>query len=206
MNARRILRRYETCHLQQKSEVVITLKKLKSILRYDGDTGQFIWLERKVRSKGDKVFNTRYAGNVAGRSKPDAWGYNTITIRINGVAEYYRAHILAWFYFYGSWPPIGQELDHVNRDRWDNRIENLRLATRSQNNLNSKISRRNTSGVKGVCWDAVRSKWRAEIKRDGEVFHLGRYDDFEVACEVRRMKAVELFGSFAAETQMEYQS
>jgi hypothetical protein len=178
---------------------MITIEKLRAILSYNADTGFFTWLSRKGVSRGDNVFNTRYAGTVAGRTKPDAWGYNTITVNLNGKKEYYRAHILAWFYVHGALPDATHEIDHVNRDRWDNRIANLRLVTRSQNMMNSNISVKNTSGKKGVCWDSTRCQWKVEIQKDGQRINLGRYDDFTMACEVRRQKAQELFGQFAAE-------
>lgn len=176
---------------------MITQEYLKSLLSYDTSTGLFVWLYRPGTTREDKIFNTRFFGKVAGRSKPDAYGYNTITIRVDGKIEYFRAHRLAWLYVYGEFPPDGVDLDHINYDPWDNRIDNLRIATRSQNNFNSDPCIRNTTGHKGVIWDKERFLWRAEIRKDGKNYHLGRFSDFDRACKVWQNKAIELYGEYA---------
>jgi hypothetical protein len=70
----------------------------------------------------------------------------------------HRAHRLIWEMFFGEIPD-GLEIDHINRNRSDNRIENLRLVNRSENNLNTGIRVDNTSGYKGVSFDKKRSKY-----------------------------------------------
>lgn len=89
------------------------------------------------------------------------------------------------------------EIDHRNGNGLDNRRENLRLATRSQNIANSKLHVRNTSGTKGVYWDKSTRKWRASICCNYRVIQLGRFVDKEEAIRVRRETQKAMFGEFA---------
>lgn len=89
------------------------------------------------------------------------------------------------------------DVDHINGDGLDNRKANLRLATASENLRNSKISSRNTSGVKGISWDAPRGKWAAEIRADGMRHKLGRFADKTEAIRVVQEARINLHGAFA---------
>lgn len=73
------------------------------------------------------------------------------------------------------------EIDHINGIKDDNRISNLRLATRMQNSMNVAINHRNTSGVMGVAWDAGRSRWIASVSANGETFNIGRLKSIHAA-------------------------
>jgi hypothetical protein len=141
-------------------------------LQYDPGTGEFIW---KPRS-GDKQWNTKLAGEVAGFM--DGGGYRQI--RIDG--KHYRAARLAWLYVYGEWPQ--NEIDHINRVRTDNRLVNLRDVTSSENQNN----RSNNNGFpEGVHWDTGKAKYDARIPKSVPVFgnaYLGQYGDPIVAGEV----------------------
>jgi len=95
-------------------------------------------------------------------------------------------------------PPYGFEVDHENRDRLDNQEDNLRYATRQQQCMNSSLSSKSTSGLKGVCFDKSRGKWVATIKKDGCAHNLGRFPTALEAAQAYDRKAVELFGEFAA--------
>ena len=139
----------------------LTQKKLKSLLNYNPTTGEFKW---KV-SRGGRV-----AGDIAG-SKNDR-GY--VYIAINSV--HYRSHRLAWLYVYGYIPENG--LDHKNRVKEDNRVENLREITQQCNRRNSKMQKNNTSGVSGVSWGSHVKKWISCITVNRIKKHLGAYDDF----------------------------
>lgn len=162
----------------------ITAKQLRAVLEYEPHTGMFIWRER---GPGDP-FNS-WAGLRAG-AKRDA-GY--IVIRIN--YRLYRAHRLAWLYVHGRWPK--EEIDHINGDPSDNRISNLRLATSSNQRMNSRRRSDNTSGFKGVWWEKRRGHWVAEIMHEGRRHHLGAFTTAEDAHAARIEAARRLHGTFA---------
>ena len=154
----------------------INIDLMKKYLTYDERTGIF---NRRVSVSGK---NGR-AGSVAGTLTPS--GY--ISISILGTS--YSAHRLAWLYVNGEEPP--EFIDHINGVRNDNRICNLRCATRSQNGMNRGIPINNTSGYKGVTWSKKSGKWNAYIRKDGKRMHLGYFDNIEdAAISARRARAI----------------
>ena len=159
---------------------MITQELLHDILNYDPSTGVFS--RKKSSSNASKLGKT--LGGDKQRHK---------VIRINN--KIYGAHRLAWLYVYGKWPD--GYVDHINGDPTDNRISNLRDSTQSQNLCNSKLPITNKTGVKGVSWDSERKQWFAKIHYQKRQYALGRYDDFDIACEVVKKKRLELHGSFA---------
>lgn len=106
--------------------------------------------------------------------------------RINGTRVY--LHRLAWRLFYGQWPD--GEIDHINGNGMDNRIENLRVVDRSQNRMNCRVLKRNTTGQAGVRKRG--SKWVAQIMLRGKYIYLGSFDDFESARKVRVEEQIRL--------------
>lgn len=90
--------------------------------------------------------------------------------------------------------PKGLETDHINGNKLDNRKENLRNVTHSQNQMHNRIPKNNTSGVKGVTWDKVNKKWQAQIKLNQKVHHLGRYSTLQGAWLARRWGERLYFG------------
>jgi len=149
---------------------MITQDKLKHLLEYNKDSGDFIWIRpyKNQISKGD------IAGFINDR------GY--LMIGIGGKS--YRAHRLAFLYMEGSMPP--NQVDHINHNRSDNRWCNLRHSTYAANNKNASIRKRNKSGCTGVHWDNNNSKWCSKITSNGNTIHLGVYDDIEDAIRVRK--------------------
>jgi len=134
-------------------------------LAYDPDSGLFI---RKAPLKGQKV------GAVSGVL--NKLGY----IQVGVDRKIYFGHRLAWFYVHGRWPE-GQ-IDHINGIRSDNRICNLRDADWSINNQNQiKPHKDNACGLLGVC--RAKKRWRAAIKSNGKIKHLGTFDTPELAHE-----------------------
>lgn len=91
----------------------------------------------------------------------------------------------------------GEQVDHVNNNGLDNRRENLRLATSAQNGLNKRISRRNTSGYKGVSWEKRPQKWQAYITHNRKMMSLGKFDDILDAARAYNAAAMKLYGEFA---------
>lgn len=96
-------------------------------------------------------------------------------------------------------PVTGRDIlvDHVNRNKLDNRLINLRLTDRTGNNANREIQANNTSGRKGVSWDKESGKWRATIRYHGRLMSLGRFSDLDEAARAYDAKASELFGEYA---------
>lgn len=88
-------------------------------------------------------------------------------------------------------------VDHINMNGLDNRRENLRVATKSQNSANTKPRSSNKSGYKGVSWDKSRQRWRSRIRHNGQYFWLGYFDNLQDAYSAYCKKAKELFGEYA---------
>jgi len=149
---------------------------LKLFLEYNPSTGLFIWLIGKRK------------GSVAGTLRTD--GY--VQINIKGVC--YFAHRLAHLYMEGNRP---NQIDHRNEIRNDNRWSNLREATHSQNKMHTARQINNTTGYKGVTYDARREKYWAQIKKDNVPYFLGYYDLPEEAYAVYVEAAKQLHGEFA---------
>jgi len=92
---------------------------------------------------------------------------------------------------------LGKEVDHEDRDGLNNRRSNLRIATRSQNGMNRKINKNNTSGYKGVYWHKQHQKWCAQIKINNKKIHLGYFDNKIDAVKARDEAAKKYHGEFA---------
>jgi hypothetical protein len=159
---------------------MITQIYLKSILHYDPDSGLFknkVW--RSSRSLPGQIIGT-----------VDGKGYLHTIIN----QKIYRLHRLAWLYVEGYIPKY---VDHINRDRTDNRWLNLRGANCTQNAGNSGIHKHNTSGYRGVSLNKKSGKWHAQIKINGKQTYLGRFDTPEEASLTYNKAAKEHFGAFA---------
>lgn len=150
--------------------MVLSLEILKKNLKYSPDTGVFTWRKELTRNS--------YRGKPAGCIDSDT-GY--LVIRINNVLHY--AHRLAWLYCHEEWP--SEVIDHINHDRSDNRLQNLRVVNRQENSRNMVLNAKNTSGVTGVCFDRWAGRWKAYIAVDGRLLHLGRFDTKEEAITAR---------------------
>jgi hypothetical protein len=160
----------------------ITQAQLHSFLIYDQDIGHFYW--RRLTS-----YRSRLSGKLAGTIGID--GYT----RINICGRPMVAHRLAWLYIYGTWPK--EQIDHINGHRSDNRLCNLRLATRHENMRNSRRKITNKSGLKGVSWSRECAKWRACITRDGKSVHLGLFHDKFAAYDAYCKAAIKAHGAYA---------
>ena len=159
----------------------MTQDELKELLDYAPETGIFRW----------KIYKNQSAkiGDVAGTLCSN--GYRHININ----RKRYLEHRLAWLYIHGEWPK--KEIDHINGIKDDNRIENLREATRSENECNKTKRRDNTSGYKCIGWNKAAQKWCARIQIYNKRKHLGLFDSKEEAYAVYCKAAKELHGEFA---------
>ena len=163
--------------------------EIRGLLDYDPATGIFRWRPRPTINHATRTWNIRFAGTVAGFDTNK--NYRQIEIYKSG----YKAHRLAWLHYYGEWPQL--HIDHINGDRLDNRINNLRQATKSQNGGNSKISKKNTTGLKGVSIVKKTGKYHSQIMFCGEIIRLGDFETPEEAHAAYVHAASELFGEFA---------
>lgn len=105
---------------------------------------------------------------------------------------YAESHVI-WYMMTGEWPTL--QIDHINRDDGDNRWSNLRQVTNQQNCFNKGISKANTSGCTGVWWRESHQKWRAYIRVDGKLIHLGHFKEYERAVQARKHAEEVYFGS-----------
>ena len=160
---------------------MLTQTRLKQVLSYDSDTGQFTWVVPSGRRAK--------AGSIAGSRMSN--GYTNIGV--DGTR--YLAHRLAWLYVHGEFV---KEIDHANGDRRDNRIANLRSCSRANNAHNlSKPRHGRTSRHKGVHWCKSKSKWTTQISLNSKRMHVGRWHDEDAAAAAYDWSAVQLFGEFA---------
>lgn len=157
----------------------LTLERLKERLDYDPVTGVFTW---KVTAN-----TSTFAGDRAGSVNDD--GYRWIGID----EEIHKASKLAWFWMTGEAPAA--IVDHRNGNRDDDRWENLRAATRSQNGANMARRKDNTTGFKGV--GRLRDKFQANITHQGHRLWLGVFDSPQEAAAIRNWAAEMLHGEFA---------
>ena len=176
---------------------------VRECLDYDPDTGIFTWRERPAhhfpdaRTWNPRTWNIRFAGKQAGSRNQS--GPRRIFWEIAfGAAGAFKAHRLAWLLVYGE--PVPELIDHINADALDNRIVNLRVADKSGNGMNQRLSTRNTSGIKGVFKHAKRypkTPFVAYLTVKGRRHHLGYFATEEEAVEARREAAIRLHGEFA---------
>ena len=149
----------------------LTRARLRELLHYNKKTGEFRW---RKRSRKDVRSDRRY-------------------IKIDG--NIYCEHQLAWFYVMGQW--CKPTIDHRDGDATNNRWNNLRRATRSQNSANRRRPVHNTSGYKGARLCRKSGKWRATIGRNRRTIHLGMFATPQEAHAAYLKAARKLFGEFA---------
>ncbi len=172
---------------------------LRQLLRYEPETGKLYWRERPAAFfKGEanvspqsaaNRWNGRYAHRESATTSHK--GYPQVRIQWAG----FSAHSVIWAMHYGEWPSL--HIDHINGQRDDNRIVNLRLATRSQNNQNVRSQRGSSSRFKGVAWDKSRGKWTVGIKVNYKRHNLGRFDCEIAAAKAHDAAALRLYGAYA---------
>jgi hypothetical protein len=147
----------------------ITVDEVREVFDYDEETGQLIW-----KIKPCKKVNI---GDVAG-------SYNRGYKKTGYKFATYFIHRLVWAYVHGKFP--SNDIDHIDGDPANNRISNLRAVSHQVNLKNSKLSKRNKSGITGVYWNKKTSKWEIAIGIKGKKSHLGCFGDFFEACCARK--------------------
>jgi len=141
-------------------------------------------------------------GNVYGKDgklkkyRKSGYGYNQVVLFNNRKHKNKMVHRLMAQMFL---PDFDDNLfvDHIDRNKLNNCISNLRMVTHQQNLINRTKQVNNTSGYKGICWCKRDKKWVAHIKYNQKQIHIGNFDDIEDARETYNSKARELFGEYA---------
>lgn len=156
---------------------------LHSRLSYDPISGHLFW---KHSEKMSAQWNGRFANTRAGTLTSGKSGkvYEMIVIDY----KKYKCHRIIFKMFYGFDP---REVDHINGNGLDNRIENLRSVSSIENQRNLRLQNHNTSGVAGVCFNKTFNKWWAYMKINGKQKSLGYFELFENAVEARRKGEIE---------------
>lgn len=170
----------------------ITPELCRQLLRYEPETGKLFWLPRSddcglamppASSGGWNAWNGRHAGKPALCCK--FAGY--LTGRIDN--KLMQSHRVIWAIVHGYWPDM---IDHIDGNRSNNLLSNLRSVSKAENNRNQQLHATNTSGRVGVFWSAGRRKWAAAIRVNGKQTSLGRFVTFEEAVAVRERAEREL--------------
>lgn len=164
---------------------MITYEIAKALFDYDPKTGKVVWkFESAQIVKGAEI------------------GTNTDTARSNtkyravklfGLS--YKVHRIIWLMQTGDWPE--GDVDHIDGDGLNNKWDNLRDVTHSQNLMNAAVRSDSTSGYKGVSYDKSRDRWYAYINIDGKRKMLGRYNTLQEAVNARQLAEDGLFGEYA---------
>ena len=155
----------ESVEVQAREDIPVEI--LAAQLNYNPSTGV---ITRKVRTA--KTLEGEVAGHV------NSSGYWSVSVLGRSIL----AHRIAWAMGTGTWPTT--RIDHINRNRIDNRICNLRIASASENNMNSKLRKNSSTGVKGVYYNKNNANYRARVQRGGEVFEVGSFSTIEEADEM----------------------
>jgi len=166
---------------------VLSVSKLHEMLTYYPDNGALVWKERpRSHFKSDRDhlwWNKTFSGSLAlNYQKHNGYLEGTID------GKPYLAHRVIWYMVHGEWP---DQIDHINGNKNQNHLSNLRNVDQRTNGRNQKRSSLNTSGVTGVYWHKTSSKWRSVIKVDGHRKYLGHFDDFNEAVKARKEAEVK---------------
>lgn len=174
-----------------------SLEVLRQLLHYDPETGKLFWKDRKPEwfsgsspESNCSVWNRKYSGKEAFTSI-GSHGYKQGALF--GVMTV--AHRVIWAIVHDAWPVA--EVDHRNGCKVDNRLVNLRAATKSENQRNKGVYSNNTSGFKGVFAHKKSGRWIAQIVVDGVSKNLGYFDTREAASEAYQDAALKWHGDFA---------
>ena len=158
----------------------------------DPNDWKLYWKARPVTHfKNERIMNLwngKFANKAAG--KTDGNGY--LAVNVHG--KTYRSHRVIFFMHYGFQPSC---IDHIDGNPKNNNPSNLREATLSQNSHNQKLSKRNTSGVKGVTWNPRCNKWQAQCGTKGKTRYLGAFNDLSDAEKAVKAWRTKMHGDFA---------
>lgn len=154
------------------------------------------YLKYDLTSPSGLVWKASPSRKIRVGSFADNYHKSTGYFRVRLLGTLYYSHRVIWELING---PIseGMSIDHIDGNRANNDIDNLRLVTVSQNNKNTSKRVGTVSKFKGVCWHRQCKKWKAEISCDKQRFHIGLFESEESAAKAYNVEAVKLFGEFA---------
>ena len=171
--------------------ILPTPEQLRELLRYEPETGKLFWKERPreacATNRSFGIWKSRFAGKEALACIDE--GYKTGFM----FSSKQRAHRVAWAIYYGQWPK--DQIDHINQDRSDNRISNLREAANCQNQWNISVRSSSRTGLKGVGFR--NGKYLARICVEGNRIFLGYFPTKESAHAAYCNAAEKYHGKFA---------
>lgn len=163
---------------------MITKHYLEECFHADFENGFLIWKERPIHhfknEQAKNATNTKFKGKIAGHkyaTKTDGRFYRSVKIH----GKRMDVHRIIWIMANNEWP---NQIDHINGDGLDNRIENLRSVESFENHQNTRIHKRNKSGCTGVSRN--NNKWRVRISYKNESIELGHFEDYKEAVKVRK--------------------
>ena len=164
---------------------------IRKVLSYDAGTGKFKWLVMPLEFSKSHAHNRSWNAQWSGKealTSTNTNGYKKGSV----LGVFVSAHRVAWALHYGKWPD--GHIDHINGDRADNRIENLRDVLHHDNMRNMAATRLNTSGQVGVRWNKKDKRWHARIGGGGgkSFKHIGVYKTFDEAVAARKQAEIEM--------------
>lgn len=166
-----------------------TQQVLLALFRYDPETGRLFWRERPISmfpvKWQHKTWNSRWVGKEAFTAINKGYQIGNL------FGQMVSAHRVVWKLVHGN--DANGQIDHINGDRRDNRVDNLRVVDDAENRKNQSLPKDNTSGRIGVSWSKAAHKWKAEICLSGRRLHLGVFEKLEDAAAARS-HAERLYG------------
>jgi len=158
--------------------------------------------------EGFSNYSVSNLGNVANQKtgriltiRLNRGGYNIVDFSLNGKKYTKQVHRLVAKAFIEN-PCNKPCVDHIDNNRTNNNVNNLRWVTKSENSMNASLSSNNTSGIKGISFHKASNKWQAIIQLNGKNKHIGLYNTKEDAIEARKLKAIELFGEYINDCEL----
>jgi hypothetical protein len=181
--------------------IELTAELAKRLLDYNPISGELFWKARtpdlfknkRVAEGHCEWWNSKYSGKIAYSLVDNNKNYKRSRITLLG--KTYFSHRVIWLIQTGKWPD--NEIDHIDMNSNNNKWNNLREASRSQNAANRKISPINTSGFKGVYLNKSKNYWYAQIRISGKLTHLGIFPSKEEAAKAYTDMAEKVFGEYA---------